>query len=254
MTSQEMMDEIRSLRSEVGTLGDHMARLRFADIKNAFLHQIRMAVGDQGRRTFQSEASALSAASQCDLKVICLTKLEQAVDEAADRFMKDDLEAAKRILDDVEGLISGECSSCRDDDCSRSATETLRRVKAVLVVYEGLVERIGDAPVDVLGMYAEPTVTPEDVESAIAPLSNALRVRVLIALRRGDHSLSELGRAVDLRTGHLQFHLRALIDAGYVEADRRRHRYRITERGNVALRWTEDLVSRVGPAPVKDKS
>ena len=247
MTSQDMIDEIRSLRSEMGTLGDHMVRLRYADIKSAFLEQIRMAVGEEGRRTFRTNAPALSAASQCEFKSVCLSRLEDAVDVASDLFMRDDVEGARRILDDMENLVSDECSSCQDAECSRSAKETIRRVKAVLQVYDGLTERFGQA--STADLPAPPTegVSPEQAESLFDPLANAWRIKVLTALRRGEHSLTELGRAVELRTGHLQFHLRALIGAGYVEQDRRKHVYRITERGSVALRWTEDIVGRLGP-------
>ncbi len=255
MTSQDMIEEIRSLRSEMGTLGDHIVRLRYADIKSAFLEQIRIAVGEEGRRTFRSDAPVLSAASQCELKTICLSKLEGAVDKASDRFMRDDIEGAMKILDSVEDLISGECSSCQDVECSRSANETIRRVRAVMMVYHGLMERFGpgqsmaDAPA-----APREAVSPEQAEEALDPLANAWRIKVLMTLRRGEHSLSELGRAVELRTGHLQFHLRGLIEAGYVEQDRRKHLYRITERGNAALRWTEDLVNRLGPRPSRERS
>jgi DNA-binding HxlR family transcriptional regulator len=91
--------------------------------------------------------------------------------------------------------------------------------------------------------------TPEDAEAVLDPLANAWRIKVLTVLRRGDHSLTELGRAVELRTGHLQFHLRALVDAGFVMLDRRKHRYSITARGMTALTCAEDLVSRLGPMP-----
>jgi len=247
MTSQDMIDEIRSLRSEMGTLGDHMVQLRYADIKSAFLEQIRMAVGEEGRRTFRTDAPALSAASQCEFKSVCLSKLEDAVDVASDLFMKDDVEGARRMLDDMEHLVSDECSSCQDAECSRSAKEIIRRVKAVLQVYNGLTERFGQASKADLPATPAEGISPEQAESLLDPLANAWRIKVLIALRRGEHSLTELGRAVELRTGHLQFHLRALIGAGYVEQDRRKHVYRITERGNVALRWTEDVVGRLGP-------
>ncbi|MDW5562118.1 MAG: winged helix-turn-helix domain-containing protein [Methanomassiliicoccus sp.] len=249
MTSQDMIEEIRSLRSEMGTLGDHMVRLRYADIKSAFLEQIRVAVGEEGRRTFQSEAPTLTASSQCELKSVCLAKLEGAVDAAADRFMRDDVKGAKELLDEVEGLISGECSACQDDDCSRGAKETVRRVRAVLQVYDGLITRLGPGPSAVRAAAPREPVPADRAERILDPLANAWRIKVLTTLRRGERSLSELGRAVELRTGHLQFHLRALIEAGYVEADRRRHLYRITERGVVALQWTEEIVHRLGPGP-----
>ena len=249
MTSQDMIEEIRSLRNEMGTLGDHIVRLRYADIKSVFLEQIKVAVGEEGRRTFQCDAPALNAASQCDLKALCLKKLEEAVDRASDRFMRDDIEGARGILDGVEDLISGECSSCQDSECSRSARETIRRVRAVLQVYDGLTARFGPATRVLEAPEPLGSISPECAESLLDPLANAWRIKVLTALRRGDHSLSELGRTVDLRTGHLQFHLRALIAAGYVEQDRRKHIYRITERGNVALRWTEEIVHRLGSLP-----
>lgn len=243
-----MIEEIRSLRNEMDTLGEHMVRLRYADIKSAFLEQIRVAVGEEGRKTFRCDAPALSAASQCELKTVCLSKLEDVVDRASERFMRDDIAGAISLLDGVEDLISGECSGCQDDDCSRNAKETVRRVKAVLQVYAGLTERIGPAPDGAGDTSSRGAVSPEQVERLLDPLANAWRIKVLTVLRRGERSLSELGRAVELRTGHLQFHLRALIAAGYVEQDRRRHLYRITERGDLALRWTEDIAHRLGPA------
>jgi len=247
MTSQDVMEEIRSLRSEMGTLGDHMVRLRYADIKSAFLEQIRMAVGEEGRRAFQCDAPALTEASRCELKTVCISKLEDAVDRASELFMRDDIEGAEGILDSIEDLVSGECSSCQDGECSRNAREIVRRVKAVLQVYASLRSRLGPDPAAIIATAPGDVMRPEHAESVLDPLANTWRIKVLTVLRRGDRSLTELGRAVDLRTGHLQFHLRALISAAYVEQDRRQHIYRITDRGRTALQWTEDIVHRLGP-------
>lgn len=248
MTSQDMIEEIRSLRTEMGTLSDQMVQLRYADIKSAFLEQMRMAVGEEGRRTFRTDAPALSEASQCELKSACMQKLEETVDLASGMFMKDDLDGAIGLLDSVDDLISGECSKCQDQECSRSARETIRRVRAVLQVYDGLSSRMGRPPAPGAA-DDQAAVPPELAAGLLDPLANAWRIKVLTALRRGDRSLSELGRAVELRTGHLQFHLRALIGAGYVEQDRRKHLYRITERGDLAMQWTGDIVQRLGPLP-----
>ncbi len=97
--------------------------------------------------------------------------------------------------------------------------ETLRRVRAILQVYEGLAERFG--PEINMKRGTDPAAfqcSAEEMESVLDPLANAWRIKVLAALRRGDRSLSELGRAVELKTGHLQFHLRTLVDAEYSHA------------------------------------
>jgi len=46
---------------------------------------------------------------------------------------------------------------------------------------------------------------------------------------------TQISKALGLRTGHLQFHLKALKDAGYVRSSRRRRSYMITEKGIAAL-------------------
>lgn len=248
MTSQDVLTEIRSLKSELNTFSDHMVRLRYEDLKEVFLEQMRMAVGEEGKRTFHNDALSLRDSSVCGLKSECLRKLGEAVDRAAISFMRDDLPGARKTLDEVEGLIKGDCSPCQDGGCSQAAAETLRRVRAILQVYEGLAERFGPGLEIKKGADERPfTFTAEEAESVLDPLANAWRIKVLAALRRGDHSLTELGRAVDLKTGHLQFHLRALVDAGFVTLDRRRHRYSLTERGALAMSCTEDMVSKLGP-------
>ena len=247
MTGQDLLEEIRSLRNEIGSLGDHMVRLRYADIRSAFLEQMRAAISETNRKVFHDDASVLRVGSQCEHKDACLKRLGEVVDQASDRVMEVDLAAAEKVLNDAERLIAGECSPCQDQECSRSASEAIRRVRAVLLAYIGLVERLGTPPGDDLVPLAAGT-SPELVEAVLDPLANAWRLKVLSVLRRGDRSLTELGRAVDLRTGHLQFHLRKLLDAGYVDRDRRGRGYRLTERGAAALQWTEDIARRLGPA------
>lgn len=246
MTGQDMLEEIRSLRNEIGSLGDHMVRLRYADIRSVFLEQMRAAISETSRKAFRDDASELSAGSRCEHKDACLKKLGEVVGQASDRVMEDDLAAAGKVLDDAERMITSECSSCQDQECSRSASEAIRRVHAVLLAYEGLVERLGAPPGEGL-LPLEAEASPELAEALLDPLANAWRLKVLSALRRGDRSLTELGRAVDLRTGHLQFHLRKLLDAGYVDRYRRGRGYRLTERGAAALQWTEDIARQLGP-------
>jgi DNA-binding HxlR family transcriptional regulator len=248
MTSQDVLSEIRALKSDLSVFSDQMVRLRYDDLKAAFLEQMRMAVGEEGRKSFHDDVSTLNDSSGCERKADCLRGLGMAVDRAAGSFMRDDLPGANRVLDEVEALIRGDCSPCQDGDCSRTAVETLRRVRAILQVYEGLVERFGPNLVVRPGAGGEArSLTAEDMESILDPLANAWRIKVLAALRRGDHSLTELGRAVDLKTGHLQFHLRALVGAGFVLLDRQKHRYSLTERGALALSCTEEMASKLGP-------
>jgi DNA-binding HxlR family transcriptional regulator len=247
MTNQEVLSEIRALKSDLNLFSDQMVRLRYEDLKSVFLEQMRMVIGDEGRRSFLDDASILSNSSSCDLKGECLQKLEETVDMATNSFMKDDLAGARDILDKAEFMIKGDVSSCQDKGCSKTAEEILHRLQVLLQIYEDLARRFGTEGELKKGQNRDiRQSTADEMQSVLNPLANAWRIKVLAALRRGDHSLTELGRALELQTGHLQFHLRVLVEAGFVETDRRRHRYSLTERGALALSCAEEMVSKLG--------
>jgi DNA-binding MarR family transcriptional regulator len=246
MEQNDVMEEIRSLRLEMGSLGDHMVRVRYVDLRRAFLEQMRMALGELGREAFRNDARDLGTVSTCPFKEACLSELEEAMGNAFQRLTEGDLEGAEDIMGKMDEGVAG-CTACQDERCSHDAREAIDRVSAILWAYRGIMERLGaDAPEGVVGGRALKAVSPQLIEEVLDPLANAWRIRVLTILRRGDHSLSEIGRAVDLRTGHLQFHLRKLIQAGYVEPDRRRRVYHMTERGRTALQWSEELAAQLG--------
>ncbi|OPY27070.1 MAG: Helix-turn-helix domain protein [Methanomassiliicoccales archaeon PtaU1.Bin030] len=245
MTEEQMLQEIRSLRSEMDMLGDQMLSIRYEDIRCVFIEQMRLAMGEEGRRSFRSEATHLRSSSVCQNKDRCLSLLSDGMESAADRFIAGDAQGAERMIDELERMASGERSPCMDGTCSKEAVETLHRVKTILSIYQNLAERLGHRVADGIPPRPSPEVSAEDAGAVLAPLANAWRIKVLRVLRSGERSLTDLGRSVSLRTGHLQFHLRALIEAGYVKADRRRHLYSITARGSTALRGAEDLASQL---------
>jgi len=60
-------------------------------------------------------------------------------------------------------------------------------------------------------------------------------LQILEDLSLRDRSFTDLSRELDMRTGHLQFHLRPLLDEGYVSKLRNRGDYSLTPRGRAAL-------------------
>jgi DNA-binding HxlR family transcriptional regulator len=231
-----------------------MVRLRYGDLKSVFLEQMRVAMGDTGRRSFLDDASILNDSSECNHKGVCIQNLEGAVYSATSAFMKDDLVGARNILDRTEVLIRGDTSPCQDKGCSKTAVETLHRLQVLLQIYEELARRIGPE-MELKRAVNKDTHshTAEEIQTVLDPLANAWRIKVLAALKRGDHSLTELGHALELKTGHLQFHLRALVKAGFIGLDRRRHRYLLTERGALALSCAEEMVSKLS-VPSSDET
>jgi DNA-binding transcriptional ArsR family regulator len=78
-------------------------------------------------------------------------------------------------------------------------------------------------------------LSPEMAERLLTPLSNARRVQVMLILSRESSSLAELSRELDLKKGHLQFHLKALLEVDYIIFDRKSRLYSITPRGTFVM-------------------
>ena len=74
MTNQEVLSELKALKSDLNLFTDQMVRLRYEDLKSVFLEQMRLAMRDEGKRSFLDDANILSNNSECDLKGECLQK------------------------------------------------------------------------------------------------------------------------------------------------------------------------------------
>jgi DNA-binding transcriptional ArsR family regulator len=246
MKNEQLADEIRALKSELGELNDRMIQLRYHDFKEVFVDQMRHALADEGSRSFAQGLGGSLAQSTCPSKAPCETKLREALGLAVEAFREEDTDKAIAVLDEVQGLLCGSESPCGDNACSTQAAQAVLRVRTTLTLYGSLVAALeargsGPAPANVL--RAEPT--PEDLEALLAPLSNAWRVKVLRLLREKDLGLTEIGRTLGLEPGHLQFHIKALRTSGYILADRRSHLYSLSLKGRTALEGVEDLGARL---------
>jgi DNA-binding transcriptional ArsR family regulator len=74
-----------------------------------------------------------------------------------------------------------------------------------------------------------------DVEQLVAnvlePLANPARLRILFATSAGKKGFSRLSQLTGLKGGHLIFHLRKLLDAGFIVQEDNKGDYLITQRG-----------------------
>jgi len=161
---------------------------------------------------------------------------------------REDQEGAMGFLDAIETTICSDSSPCLDGGCSAKAVETVHDVKALLSVYFTLRPKLlpGGELIHIKDPVQSVEFSSEDVERAIAPLSNSWRITILRILRQRECTMSEIGKALNMKTGHLQFHMRALKDAGYIASERRKRTYSITEKGEKAMRGLAELMASLG--------
>ncbi len=243
------MSELRSLRSDLGEYSDRLVQLRLEDFKLVFVAQMRDLLAEEGRRTIGSGLSQARQSSECALQAACHQEIMSRIEEAIGMVKREDQAGAMALLEGIETTICSDSSPCLDDGCSAKAIETIHEVKALLSVYFTLRPKLlrdGGEAIDINDPSKNTEFTSEDVERAIAPLSNSWRITILRILRQRDCTMSEIGKALNMKTGHLQFHMRALKDAGYIASERRRRTYSLTEKGEKAMRGLAELMANIG--------
>ena len=85
----------------------------------------------------------------------------------------------------------------------------------------------------------------QQVGDALVPLAHSARISILSSLSQGSLAFMEMSHKVGLRTGHLQFHLKTLMNAGLVEKEGTRGHYRMTEKGRKALAGSRRLAAEM---------
>ncbi len=84
-----------------------------------------------------------------------------------------------------------------------------------------------------------------EIADTFSILANHHRLEILKILSKQEQSFSAMSKALDLKTGHLQFHLKALQRAGFIKNNRRRRTYSMTLRGTTALDGIQGLAERL---------
>ena len=248
MTDSDILREIQDIKRGMGSFGDRLVRLRYLDLKNVFVEEMRQAMVEEGRRSFDQGMDVIGGTSDCPLKQQCTEQLSGAVESSISTFEKGDLPGAMDMLERARGLLCGEGSPCQNDACSRQAADTIRRVQTILSIYSRLSEDLSVREAEALPSLSAPKAPEgeaEDAEKVLAPLSNAWRIRTLRLLREGARGLSDLGKEMSMKTGHLNFHIKTLVEAGYVTTDRRSRLYSLTTKGRVALDCVDDMLAKL---------
>lgn len=226
----DLREQIAALRAEVRQLSESFVNLRDEDVRKVFSDQAFPVLAERIDRSLDWPGSTRNAACRSALMEWlerCMGELERGGRAGALRYLEghsarsavdacgatgmeglaDDLESQVRSYIDLFGRVSGPCSRDRS------------------------------------GLPGE--LDPARAQAALGPLTNATRLEVLQQLAREDDGLASLSRALGLQKGHLQFHLRSLLDGGYIIYDRKSRLYSLSLRGRRALHGLARLMDEL---------
>ena len=200
----------------------------------------------QAKKALQDSGIQLPITNPYKSLIARAVELVQAYEEAIELVKGEDQEGAMALINGIETTICSDSSPCLDPGCSTKAAGAVRDVKALLSSYFTIRPKLLQGSRELVclkGKEQDVEFSPEDVERVIAPLSNSWRLTILRILRQHECTMSEIGKALNMKTGHLQFHMRALKEAGYITSERRRRTYSITEKGEKAIHGLTALMA-----------
>ncbi|HIH70033.1 ArsR/SmtB family transcription factor [Methermicoccus shengliensis] len=236
MESDPVLQELEELKRDVGNLNDTLVRIRYEDFKRVVCTQIQLVLAEHTRMLFDTKMGEWSSSSVCTLRDRCEKEMKRAVDEATHAYLMDDVNGALQVLDGIKSLLSANDAPCADPMCSKLATLLIHDVRMLIQLSEAICSKLEGTHT------SEPLKhTPEEISSILSPLSHPIRIGILRLLERQSSSFSDISRALGLKSGHLQFHLGILRDAGYIRKSGRGV-YAITQRGTTALQGAERLM------------
>lgn len=242
MRNEELRKQIEALRSEVRALGDSFMSLRQDDVRSAMVRQIRPVLLEMVDRELDEDAFLAMPRSE-------LAVLRRDIN----RWLEGALEAFGRENSSggMEYLQAHQARRVVEDLGIDRAIGLMASLEAQLASYFNTYAtalQVGSAGSTGTVPSREGGLSPAAAEAALGPLSSSIRLSILQRLSAEDDGLAALSRHLNMKKGHLQFHLKVLVDAGYISYDRKSRLYLISGRGRVALESISHMLEALADA------
>ena len=238
---------IEDLKAEIDSLSRTVLDFRYEDFKRVVLTQIQFTISEYYNRFLSLRMERMDCMPPCRTRKRCKGKLRDLFDDMTSDFLRDDFDSPIIKLEGMEGDIEEGSTSCGSEECKTDTLEMIRDIKMLIILAEQIRERIegagNDHPMEHL--REKETIAPDEISHLIYPLSHPARISILRELDRREMAFTDISRHLGMRTGHLQFHLKPLLQERYVYKIRNRGDYSITPRGRLALDFLEILFQRM---------
>lgn len=264
---EEVLTKLDEISRSIESFNESLIRVRYDDYKRALSEQIQSVFGDNSGTLFDSGLDRIRSSSKCTSKTSCVKHMSAMRDDTLAAFEREDITGAMLILEDTEGELASDRSPCKDEECSNSTIEMIHHIKVLFSISDNLMFRsyiqpeTGFTRLSSQGRFfaehrrsIETDIPSEEVANLIAPLANSYRIEILKMVLHHETSFTQISRNLGLRTGHLQFHIKALKEAGYVRSNRRRRTYSITAKGIAALEGLNKLFEGIAEKKRKPSS
>jgi len=227
-----MINRLERLEGDLESMRSSIFTIRGEEFKRLVLKEVQGVFEEYSEREVMDRIGCMDDILHCSKRRFCMSATTSNVEAASLAFLKGDLDRTFTILSNLENNARTGKEECEAGECHDYVLSMISEIKTVFTLAGRIVTRVQDLS---LGVQTFEGLDPESVADTLIPLAHPIRIAILVDLGKRDMTFSELSRDLDLRTGHLQFHLKALEDGGYVRKERARGRYGISLKGMTAL-------------------
>lgn len=218
--------EIKNLRNDINRVEETVLRERLRSIEDA-LSQNHLLVYANQRSEKLNDNIDLLLKKDCERRQECLSQYRIALENNT-KIIEES--GAKKAISDLDAKIAETelmVEKTKGNTCEACFTNLHKKLKSEKRAYQEivLVEDISKPePNTVLNI-------PFLIDTLFEPLSNPTRLKILATIYEGKKSFSELSKIVNLKSGHLVFHLKKLANAKLITQEASKGDYIITKKG-----------------------
>ena len=224
----ELRNEVKGLRADMNRVEETVLKERLRAVEDT-LSQNHLLVYAGQRSQSLNQDIALLLKEDCQNRDKCLEHYKDTIEENTQVIKKSGIKVALADLDDriaetelmVEKTKGQQCGNCFSNFDKMLKREKRACQEIVLVKDFSNDKIVNNQSLDI----------PFLLQNVFKPLGNDSRLKILASLYEGKKSFSELSKIVDLKAGHLAFHLKKLVNAKLMAQEASKGDYIITQKG-----------------------
>jgi len=224
----ELKMEIKGLRADMNRVEETVLKERLRAVEDT-LSQNHLLVYAGQRSQSLNQDIALLLKEDCQNRDKCLEHYKNTIEENTQVIKQSGPKVALVDLDDriaetelmVEKTKGQQCGNCFSNFDKKLKREKRAYREIVLVKDLNNDTKVNSQSLDI----------PFLLQNLFEPLGNDSRLKILSSVNEGKKSFSELSKIVDLKAGHLAFHLKKLVNAKLIAQEASKGDYIITQKG-----------------------
>src|SRR5208337_1722181 len=206
---RELTKEVGSLKAELGRIESVILKERLSAVEEALSQNRLMQYADLLNEEANEDIDRLLN-SDCEKRTKCH---EYFREQLAENLLIVKSRGSKEALADLDARINqigSQAEKAKGTQCENCQTKFQKKLKREKRAFQTivLVEKTNsdDRNQEVVNI-------PFIVENFLEPLANPVRLKILIGLYEGKKNFSKLSQIMELKGGHLIFHIKKLLDS-----------------------------------------